>query len=187
MRDGDVRLALRRDLRVRHPEPETLLIDELDLGGLARIDLAAVNGEFWGYEIKSDRDTLRRLPLQVEVYSRVLDRAALVVTARHQAHVVDLLPDWWAIYAAREGPGGVELVLDRPGGRNLDVDPFQLVQLLWRGEVLDELALRGLDRGVRSKPRRVVWERLAESLELVDLQMVVRSRLKTRTGWRSDR
>lgn len=189
MRDRDVRVALLRKLRHEHPAPDTLLVEELDLGGLVRVDVAAVNGRLWGYEIKSARDTLRRLPLQVEVYSRVLDHAALVVADNHHDHAVGLLPDWWQVYVARVGPGDgpVELVLKRRGGRNPDVDPLQLAQLLWRDEALAELAERGLDRGVRTKPRKVVWHRLASSLELVTLQDVVRRRLKARSGWRGGR
>jgi len=188
MRDRDVREALLRHLHHEHTEPDTLFVDELDLGGLVRVDVAAVNGSLWGYEIKSARDTLRRLPVQVEVYSRVLDHAALVVADNHQEHALDLLPDWWEIQVATIGAGGgVELELHRPGTPNPGVDPLQLVQLLWRDEALAELAERGLDRGVRSKPRRAVWQRLADSLELAELQRVVRTRLKTRTGWRAPR
>ncbi|OLS99375.1 hypothetical protein BJF90_39230 [Pseudonocardia sp. CNS-004] len=187
MRDRDVRVSLLRHLHHEHQEPGTLFVDELDLGGLVRVDVAAINGSLWGYEIKSARDTLRRLPLQVEVYSRVLDHAALVVADRHHEHALDLLPDWWQIYVATATPDGVELMLERPGGQNPDVDPMQLAQLLWRDEALAELAERGLDRGVRSKPRRAVWQRLAESLDLPELQRCVRQRLKTRVGWRVGR
>jgi hypothetical protein len=188
MRDRDVRESLLRHLHERHPEPDTLFVDELDLGGLVRVDVAAVNGSLWGYEIKSAKDTLRRLPLQVEVYSRVLDHAALVVADRHHDHALNLLPEWWQVYvAAAAYDGQVELELERHGGRNPDVDPFQLAQLLWRDEALAELAERGLDRGVRSKPRRIIWQRLAGNVELDELQRTVRTRLKLRTGWRGDR
>ncbi|WP_143047300.1 sce7726 family protein [Amycolatopsis xylanica] len=183
--DRDVREQLGRDMRVWHPGTDTLFVDELDLGGLVRVDVAAVNGALWGYEIKSARDTLRRLPAQVTVYSKVFDYAALVVADRHHDHAFDLLPEWWRVYAALGGGDvGVELVLTRVGSPNPSVDPWQLVQLLWRDEALEELTARGLDHGVRSKPRRMVWQRLVESVELTELQFVVRSRLKSRQGWR---
>jgi hypothetical protein len=187
VRDRDVRETLHRDLRGRHPEPETLIVDELDLGGLVRVDVAAVNGALWGYEIKSERDTLRRLPMQVEVYSKVLDYAALVVAERHQEHATALLPDWWQIVVVTGGVDSVVLAGVRPGTKNTGVDPFHVAQLLWRDEALSELTERGLARGVRSKPRRAVWERLVESLEVADLQRVVRTRLKARQGWRGSR
>jgi hypothetical protein len=187
MRDRDVRERLARDLREWHPETGTLFVDELDLGGLVRVDVAAVNGALWGYEIKSERDTLRRLPMQVEVYSQVLDFAALVVAERHHDHAVDLLPDWWSVYVVTGHADAVELHEAHQGSRNTGVNPMQIAQLLWRDEALTELTERGLDRGVRSKPRRAVWQRLVDELELPDLQQVVRTRLKAREGWRGSR
>lgn len=188
MRDRDVRERLNRDLRRWHPEPGTLFVDELDLGGVVRVDVAAVNGAMWGYEIKSARDTLRRLPMQVEIYSKVLDHAVLVVAENHHEHAVELLPNWWDVYVADEDAAGmVTLKRARQGSRNNQVDAWSVAQLLWRDEALAELTERGLDRGVRSKPRRAVWQRLVEALELPELQRVVRTRLKTRSGWRGTR
>ena len=43
--------------------PDTIFLEEFALyGGTNRADLAAFNGVSHGYEIKSDRDTLLRLP-----------------------------------------------------------------------------------------------------------------------------
>lgn len=187
MRDREVRERLCHDLRAWHPERDTLFVDELDLGGLVRVDIVAVNGSLWGYEIKSAQDTLRRLPTQVEVYSKVLDFAALVVAERHHEHALGLLPNWWHVYIATEDNDGVALAEARTGARNVRVDPMQLTQLLWRDEALAELTERGLDRGVRSKPRWEIWQRLAETLELSELQRVVRFRLKSRINWRGSR
>jgi hypothetical protein len=74
--DVAIRPALRSRLLVEHAhDPETVLIEELGLRrGLVRVDIAVVNGLLHGYEIKSDRDSLRRLAKQVDVYSAVLDR-----------------------------------------------------------------------------------------------------------------
>ncbi|MGD9527057.1 MAG: sce7726 family protein [Dehalococcoidia bacterium] len=187
MRDRDVRQQLFHDLREWHDEPGTLFVDELDLGGLVRVDLAAVNGALWGYEIKSERDTLRRLPTQVQVYSQVLDYAVLVVAERHYEHAVGLLPDWWEVIVVTGEADDVVLDPVRPGAKNTGVDAMRVAQLLWRDEALAELTERGLDRGVRSKPRQAVWQRLVDVLELTDLQQVVRTRLKARQGWRGSR
>ena len=67
---------------VRERHPGTLIIDELPIcRHAARADLAVINGHFSGYEIKSDRDTLKRLGSQVDAYCRVFDYVA-VVTAQ---------------------------------------------------------------------------------------------------------
>lgn len=184
MRDADVRSALGNRLPVWHPEPDALVVDELDLMGQVRVDVAVINGAMWGYEIKSARDTLRRLPRQVELYSRVLDFAALVVADNHLESGMGLVPSWWEVIVV----GGVadRLVVERvrPGTDNPEIDPSALVQLLWRDEAIGLLADRGLDRGVRSKPRRFAWDRLVEHLEPRELKAAVRQRLTTRPGWR---
>lgn len=152
------------------------------------MDVAVVNGSFGGYEIKSDRDTLGRLPVQVEQYSAVLDYAVLVVGRRHVEKAVRMVPVWWGVMVAE--PGSTEsapavLTQFRPAEQNPSVDPQRLVQLLWRDETLAELEERGLAQSCRSKPRQALWERLAASLPPDELRAVVRERLKSRPGWRS--
>ena len=83
--DADIRPALRTMLLSQlGSEPDTVLVEELGLcRGQVRVDIAVVNGLLQGYEIKSDRDSLRRLGIQVVLYWKVLDRATLVVCERH--------------------------------------------------------------------------------------------------------
>ncbi|MDA8118743.1 MAG: sce7726 family protein, partial [Gammaproteobacteria bacterium] len=74
---------------------DTVVLDELGIcRGEVRVDVAVVNGEIHGYEIKSDRDSLRRLASQVELYSKVLDQATLVAGERHFDAAAALLPEW---------------------------------------------------------------------------------------------
>jgi hypothetical protein len=188
MRDGDVRAALRTRLDVEHRnQPDTLTIDELALCGQVRVDVAVVNGYLAGFELKSERDTLRRLPTQVDVYSRVLDLATLVVADKHHAHAAAMLPDWWGVTVATSTPDGVALEVERGAEPNEAVDPHSLVRLLWHDETLAELELRDLAAGVRSKPRAHAWRRLADELSIEELRSVVRARLKARRGWRAGR
>src|SRR5262249_15456965 len=185
MRDGEIRAALHARLIVEHQgEPDTRFLDELSLCGLVRVDVAVINGTLAGYELKSDLDTLRRLPAQVAVYSKVLDRATLVVGERHRDHAVAVLPAWWGVIVAKRAAGVVILGDDRPGRWNDEVDAYAVAQLLWREEALAILTDRGLDRGVRSKPRQMLWQRLAEEVSVSQLRAAVRQKLKDRAGWR---
>jgi hypothetical protein len=85
MRDIDVRTVLAAEVERRYKgDSETLIIHELSVcSGNARIDLAVVNGKLHGYEIKSDSDTLKRLPAQSEVYNAVFDQVTIVVGEHH--------------------------------------------------------------------------------------------------------
>lgn len=172
-------------LRVEHrAEPDTLFVDELDLCGMVRVDVAVINGSLTGYEIKSARDNLRRLPTQVEVYSQVLDFAHLVVAGRHHEHALAMLPDWWGVHVATVAAGDLVIDTVQPPRANDSVEPMALAQLLWRQEALHELEMRRADRGVRTKARWHVWTRLTECVTVDELRGIVRGRLKARQGWR---
>lgn len=188
MRDRDVRVALSSRLIKEHGDDRsTLTINELALCGRVRVDVAVVNGYLSGFELKSERDDLRRLPVQAEVYSNVLDQATLVVAEKHWAHAALYLPDWWGVIIARGSDAGVHLEVEREARTNPTVDPQALVRLLWREEALAELDDRGRADGVRSKPKPVIWQHLVELIQLDELRAIVRSRLKRRKGWRPDR
>ena len=107
----------------RH-DPTTVVISELGLcGNTVRADLAAVNGMIHGYEIKSDRDSLRRLETQVEVYGRVFDRATLVVGGRHIDRATTMVPAWWGVLGILGCAVAPRLKIVRRGRANPDVDP----------------------------------------------------------------
>ena len=70
-----IREALRIKIQDDHKTDPALIIEELGVNhGSARADIAAVNGILHCYEIKSDRDTLLRLPGQIKAYNAVFDQ-----------------------------------------------------------------------------------------------------------------
>ena len=188
MRDRDVRQALRSKLEKEHAaERGTRIIDELGLcQGLARVDMAVINGSLTGYEIKSERDTLRRLDHQIEFYNRALDVVQIVVAESHLEPVMEKVPLWWGVQCARESRHGVVIKEVRPPKRNQGCDPATIVQLLWRHEALQLLRERGVARGLESKPRRVLWKALTEHFTRDEVSEEVRRCLKERLSWRSD-
>src|SRR5689334_921725 len=75
------------------------IFDELGVQhGANRVDYAIVNGIMCGYEIKSDRDTLDRLPEQVKEFSEVFDELTLVVGKRHLYKAIHHIPEWWGVW-----------------------------------------------------------------------------------------
>lgn len=187
MRDLDIRKALHNEvLREFHEDTESRVLDELSLcSGSTRVDIAVINGSLHGFEIKSDRDTLERLPTQIELYSRVLDYATLVVGLPHLKHARKFLPPWWGVMIAKPGPANSpHFNFKRKARRNPSPDPFALVQLLWRREALSILEAHGLAKGLTSKPRIILWEVLATSFSYTELSWMVRQALKIRQGWR---
>lgn len=164
---------------------QTLVVDELGLCGEARVDIAVVNGSLTGYELKSERDNLDRLPNQVATYGRVLDYAYLVVAKSHLKRARMMLPAWWGILVATaDATGAVTISHQRKPRRNPMIESAALAQLLWRDEALDVLARHGRDAGLRGKPRHILWERLAADLDQDVLRGEVRTTLRARRGWR---
>ncbi|MEY4093128.1 MAG: hypothetical protein RLZZ53_327, partial [Acidobacteriota bacterium] len=63
--DADVRALLREYLEDLHQDTDTVVLEELGLHqGDVRMDVASVNAELSGFEIKSPSDTLARWPRQ---------------------------------------------------------------------------------------------------------------------------
>ena len=187
-RDIDIRLTLHEILDDEFKgDPTTRIVDELALcQGEARIDVAVINGVLHGYEIKSDRDTLDRLPNQIDIYSRVLDIVTIITGRCHLEKVRYLTPEWWGIEEAEINPNNkVEIKLVREPQLNPSIDPYAVVQLIWRDEALELLKCYGLARGYLSKPRKDIWERAAENIPMIELQQFVRTQLKSRCNWRS--
>lgn len=183
--DKEIRRALRSFLSSEHCEDRgkqgALIVEELGFcRGQARIDLVVVSAGLHGYEIKSERDTLRRLKTQVEIYSRVLEHASLVTCERHLDEAFDLLPSWWGLIQIDQNSSGPEFTEIRQCSRNPELHARSLVELLWRDEALFLLAQRNADHGVRSKPRFAVWDRLCEHFSLDEIAAEVRKCLRAR-------
>lgn len=148
--------------------------------GASRVDVCVINGSLSGYEIKSPRDNLDRLPSQVEHYGRVLDRATIVTSEKQLDRVSIRVPAWWGVWCATAEDAGVTLHPVRAAMGNPGLDPESVAQLLCRDEAFDELRLRGLHHGLSNATRWTLWDLLLERLSMPELQTVVRARLKAR-------
>lgn len=186
--DRIIRTALRKNLESLHEhDAHSKIFEEFGLThGLVRADMVVVNGCIHGYELKSDLDTLQRLPEQMRVYNTVFDRMTLVVGKHHINEAIRLIPEWWGVTLAKisESNGAISLFELRESDVNPKKDSLAIARLLWRGEALNILEELGSAEGVRSKPREFVYKRLVEILQQEDLCDRVRNRLFERTGWR---
>lgn len=99
----------------------------------ARIDIALVNGEMAGYEIKSDRDNLRRLKVQIPAYAKVFDKVSLVTTAKHLEEAEAKVPHWWGILVFDDAG---QFRIARASKQNKGVDVRALLFALSRNELL---------------------------------------------------
>ena len=186
--DFIIRSALKEVLSKQHARDKELrIIEELGVRhGNVRIDIAVVNGIMHGYEIKSDRDTLERLPEQMTEFNAVFDRITLVVGKQHLYRAIHMVPDWWGITIAKINiKGQVVFYAIREPEDNKQQDKVSIARLLWREEALRILDEHDQADGVRSKPCELVYQRLADVLETDILKERVRKILLVpREDWR---
>lgn len=167
-------------------DDSTRVVQEMGVwNGAVRVDIAVINGELSGFELKSDSDNLLRLPQQADIYSRVFDRMTLVVGQKHAVKAVELIPAWWGIVVATQGKRSLTLKSIKRSRKNPAQDAMLVAQLLWRDEALSILEKYNLSKGVKSKAAHVLYERLVEKLTLNNLRDEVRQSLKNRDGWKN--
>ncbi|MCK5534503.1 sce7726 family protein [bacterium] len=189
MGDKEIRTALKCLVEKQCANiSDTLIIDELAVGhGHARIDVAVVNGNLHGYELKSDKDSLYRLEEQALAYNKVFDKITLVSGKKHVFKALKKIPEWWGIKIAECGSKGtVKFHAIRKAKNNPDADPISILELLWKKEALafldeiDELS------DFRSKNKKVIYQRIAEKSSINVIRKKVRNVLRSRLYWRSD-
>jgi hypothetical protein len=110
----------------------------------------------------------------------------LVAAESHLKKARRIIPSWWGIIKVTQNCERISLRQIRPARRNPGIDPYSLAQLLWRDEALEALELLNLAKGLRTRPRTLIWETLAANLPVSQLSHLVRTTIKKRANWRSD-
>lgn len=148
-----MRAALSSKLAATLANREHLVAHEVDIRWHtpARMDVLAVSDRIAGFEIKSDVDSLARLPRQAEAYGDVVERAYLVAGTRHLEHATDLIPAWWGVWSATRGADGrVDLREVRRSRLNPEISPLAVSTLMSRRELLRALGALG-ERNLSSR------------------------------------
>ena len=189
MNDSHIRMAFKaKTLKRYYQAPGAIVIDELGIAhGSSRIDIAVITKRLLGYEIKSEKDTLRRLPQQIRYYNSVFNRVTLIVDYRHAYEALKIIPIWWGVRLVEmKSSGEVYFSIAREARENPSPDKYSIAQLLWRNEVLQILEETEADRSIRAKSRDELYKRIAESTEIDKLRASVCDQLKRRENWRVD-
>lgn len=182
-RDIDIRTTLNSFLVDKFSyDKSTRIVHELNVCyGSARADIAAINGAMHGYEIKSESDTLDRLPQQMEQYNKVFDYMNIVCCENYLSGVEKLIPEWWGIYIA-SFDNNQELTIStyKKPSMNKSIDPFSLAQFLQKNEIVSILIELGAEKKISRLPKYILWEELSKNLPLECIKNHVRFILKNR-------
>jgi len=185
LRDIDIREPLIARLDMQNAGHDYRIISEMGIcDGMARADVAVANGRLCGYEIKSDVDTLERLPAQQEYYNKTFDKVSIVVGEKYKDQISQHIPDWWGIFVAQYSKSGhVRLVEKRRGRQNVSVSGDALLELLWRDELDLLLKSHGI-KGISGRNRRILRKIAIQNLTLKEIKTFVLETIKRREAWR---
>ncbi len=188
--DKDMRVILFRDIINRLEftnDPATVVVNELDVCfGCAIVDVAVINGRLYGFEIKSERDSLDRLPSQAGFYAKTFDEITIVTTEKHYSKAKKMLPVFWGIEIAyKDNDDKLYLESYRQPEQNYEIDAFSLLSFLWKNELLELFRNNGITKGIKSKTRYELAEKATEVLTFGTINNFVKKTLKTRKGWRA--
>lgn len=142
-----------------------------------RADLALANGRLVGFEIKSEKDTLKRWESQKWAYTNVFDEVWLCIHAKHIQEALTNTPKHIGIILA-DNFGNFTIVRKAVSNHGLN-NIYDLSGLLWREE-LDEL-LKKHSIYVKSRTtKREVREILENYLSLYEVRDFTLQKIKMR-------
>ena len=132
LKDNDIRTTLIDELNKINAKHDYRIVEELAVcDGEARVDVAVANGKLCGYEIKSDADTLERLPLQQKCYDKTFDMVSIVVGEKFKDKIEEYIPEYWGIYIVWEFKGEYRIRKKRNAKINMERRTYFVIEKGW--------------------------------------------------------
>jgi len=145
------------------------------------IDIAVIDKKyFYGYEIKSDIDTLRRLPMQMQIYGYVLDKITIVVGVSKFIKINAIVPNFWGIIVAHNVNGKIVLQRIRSPKLNKHINKNWLSKKLWKSDIVAILRIKNLYKGRSKYCKDELLGVFMENISLDELRYYIRNVLINR-------
>ena len=147
-----------------------LAVEELWLpGGRSRADIAVVNEQLFGFEIKAGRDRLDRLPRQILAYDSLFRFSSIVTVPAHLSQVEKMLPSHWGVWVALGEGRTLRLRCLRKPSANWRRDTVRMARLLNRAECIRRLRELGLGKGTSRLSKEALAQALGNELALREM------------------
>lgn len=76
-----------------HVDADSVIISEMTVASWSRrADIVLANGKLWAFEIKSDVDSLARLPGQIGTFQRYFEKFTIVAAERFESAILSMVP-----------------------------------------------------------------------------------------------
>ena len=179
-------VAIRREMHVKaavidrllaspHMDSDAVLISEMTIAKWSRrADMVLANGLLWAFEIKSDLDSLARLPGQMEDFRHYFEKFTVVAAERFEKAIIAMVPDGVGVWIL--GPDGETKQKIASKQSVLTKDAY--LSLMTATE-LRGLAVANGRRPPKAAPRGEL-EAVARDLPVRDLASAARNAVKCR-------
>ena len=158
-----------------HIDRDAVLVSEMVVDNWSRrADVVLANGKLWCFEIKSELDSLSRLPGQIDTFARAFEKLVIVVAAKFEEAARSLLPEGVGLWV--EDADGALKERVRPKVNPLSKDAA--IKAMTAAELRRLLACNGA--APSGDAQRAQLCRLAASLPASDLADAARDAIKRR-------
>jgi len=161
--------------KLRSDRNNIKIINELDLHGVV-VDIAVIDKRYFcGYEIKSDRDNLSRLPIQMQIYDYVFDKITIVVGESKFTEVNKIVPEFWGVTVAHNINGEIVLQRRRDPKLNKHINKNWLAKKLWKSDIINILRAKNLYKGKSGYCRDELLDIFMNNISLNELRYYIRN------------
>lgn len=163
-------------------------VEELEVsGGSARIDMAFLGEHLIGVEIKSSKDNLSRLAKQSSFYAPYFDFLVLVVDVRMVDAALGILPEHWGIIATVSKGSTISFKQLRRPELNPERNSNDLLQLLWKEELLTLLGERDCEPKRTRDSKSSLRKQIIAKFDPDAIRNSCMHTLTNRSNWRAKR
>lgn len=187
-RDAEIRQYFhKKRLQHHHECPNTIVIDELGIAhGKNRADIAVLNGTFHCFEIKSSKDTLSRLPEQIQEYSKCFEKVSVIAAPNHIAKLTTMLPNWCGLVVATKGPkGAISFRTVKRPRKSPQIEIAAMAHFLWRKEIIEILMQLGINEKDLKLSRENLYKLIPATIGHQELSQWIKTKFMSRKDWRA--
>ena len=167
-----LRLALATKLRRDQCSFAAVLASEARYGlGDRRADFLSLTDVSHAYEIKSDLDSMARLPAQMQDYAKVFDFVTVVTTRKHLKAIRNLVSKKAGIWVLHDGV----LTVQRNASQNRRLSKLDLASGCNKASLL-----RALSGSKPQENKESLFRSAAKTLSLAELQELFHNELRQR-------
>ncbi|WP_170828364.1 sce7726 family protein [Asticcacaulis taihuensis] len=164
-----------RLIATRHADDNSVIVTEMTVANWSRrADVVLANGKLWGFEIKSELDSLSRLKGQVETFTKYFEKFVLVLAERFVDEMLESIPEGVGLWSADK----VGNLTQKIAPKQTQLSAESYISLMTATEIKKLLTCNGLKTEKGCHRMALVNE--AIKLPIKDLSSAAREAVKNR-------